>query len=63
MKKFGTLEWLKNNFKFSLWEWLYNSISSNNLKEISVIEIFEIIFSSFLKVKLEDEFNILMKLI
>ena len=23
-------EWLKNNFKFSLWEWLYNSIPPNN---------------------------------
>jgi hypothetical protein len=23
-------EWLKNNFKFSLWEWFYNSIPPNN---------------------------------
>ena len=23
-------EWLKNNFKFSLWGWLYNSIPPNN---------------------------------
>jgi len=22
-------EWLRNNSKFSLWEWLYNSISPN----------------------------------
>ena len=23
-------EWLKNNFEFSLWKWLYNIIPSNN---------------------------------
>jgi len=25
----GAKEWLRNNSKFSLWEWLYNSISPN----------------------------------
>ena len=25
----GPKEWLKSNFKFSLWEWLYNSIPPN----------------------------------
>jgi len=27
-------EWLKNNSKFSLWEWLYNSISPNKHQRI-----------------------------
>src|SRR5665647_2133671 len=33
-KKVEAKEWLKNNSKFSLWEWLYNSISPNKHQRI-----------------------------
>ncbi|MHB8103481.1 MAG: hypothetical protein ACYDEF_15245 [Methanosarcina sp.] len=29
VNKWLAKEWLKNNSKFLLWEWLYNSISPN----------------------------------
>ena len=34
LKEMQAQEWLKNNSKFSLWEWLYNSISPNKHQRI-----------------------------
>src|SRR5665647_2754361 len=39
---FHIKEWLKNNSKFSLWEWLYNSISPNKHQRIYRLSLIHI---------------------